>query len=167
MNEYQYKNSYRLGASELAEINRGRFIKGYIWSAVLILLFGVLSFYGYMKGWADFLNSTWGFFAMLLLFAAVIFSQENASRRFSKNNIARYGCDLEMCLSFGEDILLENKTENIEQHYAYGDIRSAYETKHFIVLMTAGKLQIAIKKDGFTEGSLEDFSEYLKRKQEI
>lgn len=161
MNEYPIENRYTLGEKELREVNHGKFKKGYIFTSVLIGVYGILSFYDFLINKAEFFAATTGFWLLAILFAFVIYYQEGTAKRFSEANIKKYGKDIEMCILCGDNIVVDNITEGIRLTIEYGELKNAYNTENFLVLLTKKNRQIILAKYGFTKGSLEALGEYI------
>ncbi|MBN8049138.1 YcxB family protein [Paraclostridium bifermentans] len=49
----------------------------------------------------------------------------------------------------------------------YENIVKTYETEHFLMLNSENRLSLAIRKDGFTKGTYDDFKKFIFNKSQV
>ncbi len=74
------------------------------------------------------------------------------------------GAAPEFVYRVGHDFTCTSPTDGSEQRYAPEQIRSVRETERLFLLRTKAKQILALKKDGFTQGSCEEFRNFLRQR---
>ena len=123
-----------------------------------IFLFGLLLFF-FLQGSIRYVMFTASFVAVAcaVLGPIVMVRQlEETSKRLNNGKIEK----TQIC--FGHNIVMNEGKVHLE--FAYKQIRSVVQTKHFIVLKLSNDAAIVVFKDGFIKGSQDEFLPFIRDK---
>jgi len=73
------------------------------------------------------------------------------------------GSEMQKTAEFGEQIHVTSSNK-AETYFDYSEIEQICETKNLVVLQSVHAVRIILGKDGFEEGTLEDFRKFIRGK---
>ena len=104
-------------------------------------------------------------FAMIVFFTAFIFiSYRSQVKAMVQRDKEMSGGDALCCeISVSDDEIILTALES-RSPVSMGNLKSAFMTKNYIVVITKARLMFILKKDSFTKGDAESFIAFLKEK---
>lgn len=112
----------------------------------------------------DIANITGNILTVLIILCIELYIfYRNKDMAYNRDLERNKGNPIEIKLLITENTI--NISSIIEESIEIANIEKVIKTKNYYILISKAKLSIALKKDGFTKGTAEQFEEFLKRKK--
>ena len=160
-----FKNSFTLTEKLILEC-RVAFISK--WDKFFSLLFLFTSLFGFIYSESNlttkFISIFLMFMCVYLIFILPILQSKKIYKRYlAINNYEQ----IHESIGFYDDIFKVCESNGAIVSLSYGNIKKIYNRKNMLVFLCKGNLLVFIKKDGFSQGTYDDFKTFITTKTNL
>lgn len=160
-----FKNSFTLTEKLILEC-RVAFISK--WDKFFSLLFLFTSLFGFIYSESNLTTKFISIFLMFMCVYLIFILPTLKSKKMYKRYLAINNYEqIHESIGFYDDIFKVCESNGAIVSLSYGNIKKIYNRKNMLVFLCKGNLLVFIKKDGFSQGTYDDFKTFITTKTNL
>ena len=160
-----FKNSFTLTEKLILEC-RVAFISK--WDKFFSLLFLFTSLFGFIYSESNLTTKFISIFLMFMCVYLIFILPTLRSKKMYKRYLAINNYEqIHESIGFYDDIFKVCESNGAIVSLSYNNIKKIYNKKNMLVLLCKGDLLVFIKKDGFEQGTYDDFKTFITTKTNL
>ena len=160
-----FKNSFTLTEKLILEC-RVAFISK--WDKFFSLLFLFTSLFGFIYSESNLATKFISIFLMFMCVYLIFILPTLRSKKMYKRYLAINNYEqIHESIGFYDDIFKVCESNGAIVSLSYGNIKKIYNRKNMLVFLCKGNLLVFIKKDGFSQGTYDDFKTFITTKTNL